>query len=97
MLTVVKATERDGVTPKDGDIGERLLMSNIDKRFGLILHYPTSVDQLKEVRSIALIDPQNHDYIVRTSSIQDVYVNVLSNQIEVVTRNTIYYLEDVPN
>jgi hypothetical protein len=97
MLTIVKATELDGVTLKDGDVGEKLERTGVDKRFGLILiPEQQSVKNIEVGHRLVAYDPDKEEYL-RTSSIKEVNINPVTDQLEVVTRNTIYFIEDVPN
>lgn len=95
MLKVVKATERDGVTPKDGDIGELLAETGVEKRNGLVMVYPTSVELLPNTPYMILAD-EDEDYAIRTSQIIDININD-EGQTVVTTRNTIYFLEEIPD
>jgi hypothetical protein len=98
MWTVVKATERDGVTPKDGDIGSRLARTGVDKRFGLLLYYPKTIEELMDANKMKLHDPKDRDYIMTTSNIKEVLQEKSPNgQVIVTTRNTMYFLKYVPN
>lgn len=96
MLTVVKVTERDGVTPKDGDIGDLLSETGVTKRNGLVMMYPIDAGNLLNVPYMILCsnDDGDDEYSIRTSRILDVYVNC-DGQTVVTTRNTIYFLEEV--
>ncbi|MGG0794758.1 hypothetical protein ABE137_12230 [Brevibacillus laterosporus] len=92
MYYVVKATERDGVTPKDGDIGELLAETGVKQRFGLRLAFPTELDDLRVAPYMVLSkDDDDDNYGIRTSLILDVDI-VNEDLIIVTTRNTIYFL-----
>jgi hypothetical protein len=93
LFVVVKATERDGVTLKDGDKGELLKYTGVNKRKGLVLYYPQTVEELMNAQSMLLLDYEDNT-TVQTSTILDVDINE-EGQVVVTTRNTVYFLEEM--
>jgi hypothetical protein len=97
MLTIVKATELDGVTLKDADTGEKFERSNVDKRFGLAVY--NLPEQIVVGSNLVAYDPSVKEHerrYLRTSSIKGINHNPITNQIEVTTKNTIYFIEEAP-
>lgn len=93
MVTVVKCTHLDGVTPKDGDIGRTLEMSRINKRVGYVMVTPQEIDDLLDGRFIMmLLAHPTGDGAFTTSCIQDVDFTE-DGFYKVTTSNTIYFLQ----
>jgi hypothetical protein len=84
MLKVVKATELDGVTHKESD-------RYVDKRTGLVAVWVESLEDLKRMPRLVLVDPEDPYYNITTSSIQSVEQD--GELFKVTTRNTIYFLQ----
>jgi hypothetical protein len=92
MFKVIKATELDGVTIKESDAPEILGLTGVTKRADLHVSDTDTLEDLRDSQYMMLTD-LNSGYYCITSNIN--YVREEGEQIQVGTKNTIYFLERV--